>query len=91
MVELLAFARLVVLFVFSLIVVGVVKQWKANVVILSFGLHDPVCNRQDSLLEFSSGMLPVVISYYVSGTSYKAAPVLVHTCDSWDCHEDTVP
>jgi hypothetical protein len=40
MVELPVFARLVVLVVFILIVIGMVWQFKANDVILSFGLRD---------------------------------------------------
>jgi hypothetical protein len=40
MVELPVFARLVILFVVSLVVIKVVRQLKANDVILSFGLHD---------------------------------------------------
>jgi hypothetical protein len=40
MVELPAFARLAVLFVISLIAIEVVRQSKANDVILSFGLRD---------------------------------------------------
>jgi hypothetical protein len=49
-----------------------------------------VCNLKDFSLESSSGMLPVVVSCSISGSSCKMALVLVLISDSWDCHEDTV-